>query len=172
MHTFKTILFATDFSENSCLAFQAACDLARDADALVIALHVEPRPVSSIGGTQAVPPLSEEFDRLIADARLRSFRSSDLGNRLEYELAYGDPAEEITKSACKRNADIIVVGSHGRRGVKRMLLGSVAEKVLHNAPCSVLTIKTPQSASECNDRCGRSEKADAPTSTSAMLVAK
>ncbi len=168
MQAFKTILYATDFSEHSCLAFHVACDLARDADARVIVLHVEPRPVSSVGGAQALPPLAEEFDRLSADARLRSFRSTGLGGRLEYELAYGDPAEEIIKSACKLDADIIVMGSHGRHGVKRMLLGSVAEKVLRSSPCSVLTIKTPQEAGDCNGCCGHAEK----TQTLATPAAK
>jgi nucleotide-binding universal stress UspA family protein len=67
---------------------------------------------------------------------------------IEYLLADGIPAEEIVKVASDRGCDLIVMGTHGRTGVGRLLLGSVAEEVMRKAPCPVLTLKHPLPAAE------------------------
>ncbi len=151
MPLFKTILCPTDFSENSDLAFQTACALAREDGARLIVLHVGAKPIASVGGSRAVPPMPEEYDRSDLEARLKSYRVADLGNRLEHELVFGESAQEIVRIAAKHQVDLIVMGTHGRGGMRRMLLGSVAEGVLRHAPCSVLTVKRPGAGSQSEE---------------------
>ena len=59
-------------------------------------------------------------------------------------MVQGDPGVEIPKYAAENNIDMVVMGTHGRTGRERMLMGSVAEKTLRNAPCSVLVVKLPK----------------------------
>ena len=63
---------------------------------------------------------------------------------VRHVLLEGDPAEEIIRHAAEARADLIVMGTHGRTGLARLLMGSVAEKVLRGATCSVLVVKMPQ----------------------------
>jgi nucleotide-binding universal stress UspA family protein len=79
--------------------------------------------------------------RLLAGSRQRM--AQDQPPPLEF-MPVGKPALEIVKSAKEWPADVIVLGSHGRTGVARVFLGSVAEAVLRHAPCSVLVIRTPE----------------------------
>jgi nucleotide-binding universal stress UspA family protein len=67
---------------------------------------------------------------------------------MEYHLEAGDPATEILRVAREVPCDLIVLGTHGRTGLTRLVLGSVAEEVLRKAPCSVLTVKAPPPAAE------------------------
>jgi nucleotide-binding universal stress UspA family protein len=62
---------------------------------------------------------------------------------VEYHLLEGEPAEEIVRLAKSNNIDLIIMGSHGRTGLSRLLMGSVAEQVVRRAECAVLTIKHP-----------------------------
>jgi nucleotide-binding universal stress UspA family protein len=66
--------------------------------------------------------------------------------QLEYRLGTGDPATEILRLAGETKCDLIVMGTHGRTGLTRLVLGSVAEEVLRQAPCPVLAVKTPDRA--------------------------
>ena len=124
LETVRQVLLATDFSASSDAALGVARDYARQFGARLHVLHVV-RP----GGEPAVPaPLSE--------------LAQDLGSNLSVRTAVesGSPASEIVRYAERHGVDLIVVGTHGRTGVTRALLGSVAERVVRTAPCPVLAV--------------------------------
>ncbi|HEX3531645.1 MAG TPA: universal stress protein [Thermoanaerobaculia bacterium] len=117
----KRILCPVDFSELSRSAVGYAAALARQLGAEVTVLHVQPGAPGD-GGAQA---------RLEELAR---------GEGLRTAVAAGDPSTVILEQSESLRADLIVMGTHGRRGFDRWLLGSVTERVLHRAPCPVLTV--------------------------------
>jgi nucleotide-binding universal stress UspA family protein len=137
-----TILYPTDFSAESRPAFEVACALARDGGGRVVILHVERPPLASLGGFAGVPPLPSEYDRQNLEEQLRAIQPSHPGVAIEYRLEYGVPEEGILKIAQEIDADVIVMGTHGRTGLKRFLMGSVAEYVVRKAPCPVLTVRS------------------------------
>jgi nucleotide-binding universal stress UspA family protein len=139
----KTMLHPTDFSPHCDAAFQFASLLARDYSARLIVLHVlQPRPVGP-GGAQAVPYLPAEFGHKEAEEQLRTLQPTLAGVHIEHWLQEGDPVEVILHIAQKTPCDVIVLGTQGRTGLGRLLLGSVAEAVLRRAHCPVLTVKAP-----------------------------
>lgn len=143
MYPFKTILFATDFSETSAFAFQTACALARDYGSRIVAVHVaEPPYAVSDMGLLVIPT---DVDRAALNEKLHAIRPADSKVMIEYRLAQGDPADEIVRAADDVGADVVVVGTHGRRGISRLLMGSVAELILRSAPCPVVTVRLPAS---------------------------
>jgi nucleotide-binding universal stress UspA family protein len=145
MAPIHTILYPTDFSEPSDYAFHLACAVARDYGARVIALHVEQLPVFAYGEGM-VPP---DPEGLQAAARGRLDQLAPYPTvRVEQWLEEGDPIEVILEVAKEVNADLIVMGTHGRKGLARILLGSVAEQVGRQAPCPVLTVRTPFAEAE------------------------
>ncbi len=138
----KTILHPTDFSEPSDHAFRLACSLARDYGARLIVAHVVPIPVygtPEMGPMVPAPGLVEEEMR----QALEAVRPSDPAIAVEHRLCLGNAAGEIVALARQLKANLIVMGTQGRSGVGRWLLGSVAEAVLRRAPCPVLTLKMP-----------------------------
>lgn len=138
----QTILHATDFSAPSQYAFDLACSLARDHGARVVALHVVPSPLLAYGGVMTPPPPPPDLWRA-AEEGLRQLPAPDPGVRVEPRLAEGDAAAEIVRAAREVNADLIVMGTHGRGALGRLVMGSVAAKVVRKAPCPVLTVRTP-----------------------------
>jgi nucleotide-binding universal stress UspA family protein len=74
---------------------------------------------------------------------LHKLRLADLGAAIDYRLEEGEPAREILRAAAETNCDLIVLGTHGRTGFRRLLLGSVAEQVMRRADCPVLTVNRP-----------------------------
>lgn len=144
MLAMKTILYPTDFSEGARPAFEVACALAAEGRSRLVVLHVERPPLATLGGTTLVPPLPSEYDRESLEEELQRIRPSRAGIPLEHRLEYGDPAAAILKSARETGADLIVMGTHGRTGLRRLLMGSVAEQVLRKASCPVLTIRTAE----------------------------
>lgn len=134
-----TILHPTDFSEHSEFAFRLACALARDYNARLILLHVTPPPMVVYGGGAVPPdpwPSSAE-----AKAKLRELEGHAHHVRVESQVMEGDPVDMILRAAEETHSDVIVMGTHGRTALARLLLGSVAELVLRKAPCPVLTAK-------------------------------
>jgi nucleotide-binding universal stress UspA family protein len=138
----RNILCPTDFSPFAQAALPIACSLARDYGAALILLHVRPEPVTFVGEFGAVPPEPGEPDETLK-ARMRQRVPSSFTGVVDCQIQSGDAAEGILKAAQGRNCDLIVLGTHGRSGLRRMLVGSVAEAVLRKAPCPVLTIKPP-----------------------------
>ena len=136
----KRILQPTDFSEPSDYAFRLACSLARDYGACLTVLHVVLPPLGS-AEVEAHRHPESYFAGIWKE--LRRYQSPAENVSLEHRLEQGDPAREILRVAQEIGADLIVLGTHGRRGVARALLGSVAEQVVRRASCSVLTVKVP-----------------------------
>jgi nucleotide-binding universal stress UspA family protein len=125
----RTVLYPSDFSESSNFAFPLACTLARDYDARLVVAHVADRIMPSYTRGEIIP-LPELVPR-------------DPKVRVEHRLAAGDAATEILRLAKETQADVIVMGTHGRTGLARVLMGSVAEQIVRKAPCPVVTVKIP-----------------------------
>lgn len=144
MMKLKTVLCPTDFSKAAHYAFEAATALAHDHAARLVILNV--REPMLVYGEMMIPPppvspedtkakIWQEFHKLeSANPKVRELR-------VETRVADGDPAFNIIEAAKEVEADIIVIGTHGRTGLGRLLMGSVAEEVLRKAPCPVMTVK-------------------------------
>jgi nucleotide-binding universal stress UspA family protein len=137
----QTILHPTDFSDRSQYAFWLACALCRDYGARLLVLHVASVPIV-VYGEGVVPPDPEEL-RATARGQLDHLVVPHGDVRAERRLEQGDAVTEILRVADEVHADLIVMGTHGRTGLGRLLMGSVAEQVVHKARCPVLTVKGP-----------------------------
>jgi universal stress protein A len=140
----KVLLVGVDFSEFGDAALRDACELARlQADATLNAVHVVPLR-AAMGQDDALLKTLPDIDHLsqdLTDHVKTTLR--DLGAAVPpivTHLRVGDPAREIAQLAVDLDADAIVVGTHGRRGIARLVLGSVAERVLRYATCPVLVV--------------------------------
>jgi nucleotide-binding universal stress UspA family protein len=143
MTRFRTILHPTDFSASSQTAFDLACSLAKDHGARLVLLHVAaPAPVVVGDGVLAPAVMPAEFLR-DEEEQLRGLRPAQQGVPVEHVFVVGDVTKEILNVARDARADFIVMGTHGRTGLRRMLLGSVAEEIIRRAPCPVLAVKLP-----------------------------
>lgn len=144
---FSTILFANDFSEGSDHAFEYALALAKQFSARLLIVHVINEPVDLRGFY--VPHISfENLEQEIAESAAKMmdrFCSKNLAEFAPYEkfVISGVPYEEIVKKAAESNADLIVMGTHGRKGVDHLLFGSTAERVVRSAHCPVMTVRLP-----------------------------
>lgn len=148
MQPIQTILHPTDFSESAVHAFRLACSLARDHDARLVVLHVATPRYPIVSELVAVPPMASDIDADDAEREELMNRLHGLvpiygGFPVEYRLEDGEPVERILAVAADVGAGLVVMGTHGRTGLTRLLMGSVAEHVVREAPCSVLTVKTP-----------------------------
>ena len=139
MLAIRTILHPTDFSEPSEHAFRLACALARDHGARVLVLHVVPPPADREETARRTGV--SFYERLWNN--LRRLQAPDARVWVEYRMADGEPAREILRVADEGPCDLIVLSTHGRTGLRRLVMGSVAEEVLRAAPCPVLTLKAP-----------------------------
>lgn len=151
----NTILFPTDFSECAQYALGFATSLARQFNARIVCLHViepimptvgytglaEPLPMADISG-QLEESASQELPKIDKSDECRGLSVEDV-------IAHGDAAAEIVRTASEMKVDLIVIASHGRTGIGRILFGSTAESVVRHAVCPVLVVK-PQHAPEGN----------------------
>jgi len=142
MFTLRTILHPTDFSQSADQALLLASSLARDHGAGLIILHVAIPPMSAYGGVMTPPPPPQDYRRL-AEEQLHQVQVPGTPIEVERRLEVGLPAEVILRVAQEVHCDLIVMGTHGRTGLGRLLMGSVAEQVLRQARCPVLTVKCP-----------------------------
>jgi len=135
----KTILHPTDFSEAADHALEVAHALARDHGAMLIVMTVPAPPLPAV---EAYVP-EYELTQLIQEGeqRLRAFAAKLADVPTATRVVAGEPGWAIVAAAKDCQADLIVMGTHGRKGISRLLLGSVAEHVMRHAPCPVLTIK-------------------------------
>jgi nucleotide-binding universal stress UspA family protein len=140
MFSIQTILHPTDFSEPSHFAFQFACSLASDYNASVVIVHVASTPV--ILGAQVILPGTEDCQERLEEELLR-LQVPDERVGVIRRLEEGNPATEILHVAQLCAADLIVMGTHGRRWLNRLLMGSVSEEVVRKATCPVLTVRSP-----------------------------
>jgi universal stress protein A len=143
MASFKTILHPTDFSQSASQALGMAGSLAREHGAKLILLHVAQLPVSSVAGLPVPRPPPPTGDWSGLRAELDGLAAGIKNLTVESRLLEGEPVSTIVDLAREIGADMIVIGSHGRTGLSRVLLGSVAEHVVRKAGCPVLTVKTP-----------------------------
>jgi universal stress protein A len=140
----KNILVPTDLSDGAEAALDYACELAAKLDATIHLINVIGIPVLGVPEL-GVALTTTMIDGLIKDnqealdqlAAARASRAR-IGQTL---LRTGDARDVINQAAKELGADLIVMGTHGRRGVSRMLMGSVAETVVRSAPCPVLTVR-------------------------------
>ena len=142
---FSKILCPIDFDRNSLAALDYARDLARQQDATLHVLHVVFIPMVSPGFPgEPYPVVSEEPSKL----ELQEIAREHLDGKVRYQIETrsGRPAEIIHQAAEDLGADLIVMATHGRTGVTRLVLGSVAEHVVRGARPPVLTIR-PQEGS-------------------------
>lgn len=139
MLPFKTILFATDFSPASNVAFGVASALARDYRARMIVLHVI-EPVR-MGFAEFNTYVGPDEDKGVAMENLRAIKAPAPTVTIEHRLLEGEPATVIVETAAETGADLIVMGTMGRSGLTRLVMGSVAEEVLRRSPCPVLTVR-------------------------------
>jgi nucleotide-binding universal stress UspA family protein len=155
MKPFHRILMATDFSEASGPAWRRAVAMARENEADLFVGHAYELPNMIQAGAVAPGVYDEWNENLRADVvnRLQSLvddakKSGVVARPL---VLIGNPDEAIAKAAEENKADLVIMGTHGRKGVSRLFLGSVAARVISTAPCAVLTVRVaeaPESFSE------------------------
>ena len=141
----KTILFPTDFSNGARAAMDHAISLARDYQAKLILLYV----IQDISIAEWYIPSSLSVADLVEDMQKSAWQEMDKWiaevsakvKDVEKMVVRGVPFVEIIKTAKDKNADLIVIGTHGRTGIDHMLFGSTAEKVVRKASCPVLTVR-------------------------------
>jgi nucleotide-binding universal stress UspA family protein len=145
MKPFKRIMVATDFTEASTPAFQEAIELAQKNGSELLIGHAYQPPNMSMADAVA-PGVYEEWDRnlrtqieeklqgLVDDAKKAGVLAKPL-------VLTGAPYEAIVDAAKENKADLVVMGTHGRKGVSRFFLGSVASRVISTAPCPVMTVR-------------------------------
>ncbi len=141
---FETIVVPTDFSSAAEKALELAAQLARQAGPAKIllvnayAVPLELEALAIYGAKQVYEELAAESDKQLKEIlerlRKKGVSGESMGN-------HGRPEDVIVELARERKADLIVMGTHGRTGVPHVLLGSVAERVIRNAPCPVITVK-------------------------------
>jgi nucleotide-binding universal stress UspA family protein len=139
----RNMLCPTDFSDFSRRALEHAMVLARWYDARLTILYVSPLAPAVAGFPPMVSPITLEplnRERLLQEMRSFAEPAASAGVKTEFVVREGPAALEIVEQARVGAADLIVMGTHGRGGFERLVLGSVAEKVLREAPCPVLTV--------------------------------
>ena len=138
MAAFHSILVPVDGSPASLAALDHAILLAEDSEAKIDVLYVEIS--AELGAEAASPPITRlEIERAVDDAIERAMTRVD--GRITRRIASGDPLRTIVETARDGQYDLIVIGTHGRVGRLHAMLGSVAEGVVRNAPCPVLTVR-------------------------------
>jgi len=158
MQPLRKILFAADFSENSKEAFRAACSVAIENKTRIFVLHVdEPNWVPEepvYFGQQTVQFYSAAPDKAHHQAIMQKMREVYTPGRpidMEYQTREGDASQEILRMAEEIGSDLIVMGTHGRKGLRGLLAGSVAIAVLRGARCPVLALKSPERPREIKE---------------------
>lgn len=143
----RSILLPTDFSECGNYALSYAASLARKFGATIICVHVIEPMVPTVGysGMTEPMPIADITDQLedSAERELPKLAECDecAGLKVEEVIVHGEAASEIVRVAKDRNVDLIVISSHGRTGLGRILFGSTAEAVVRHASCPVLVVK-------------------------------
>jgi nucleotide-binding universal stress UspA family protein len=140
----RRILVPVDFSDNTPAILEWAAHLAEEHASALVLLHAYHLPVEfqQLEGAYLPPDFwtsvkseaEQSLTRLAEDLERR-------GVQVETAVCEGYAATVIIDEALERNVDLIVIGTHGRSGLKHLLLGSIAERVVQKAPCPVLTVK-------------------------------
>ena len=144
---FQRIVVPTDFSDSSEAAWALAPRVAAALGSEVVLLHVFVPPLvygepTAGAGTADVYEKSERWVEETLSTWAGAARAQGVSVRTL--IRTGTAHEEIVAVATEERADVIVLGTHGRTGLARVLIGSVAERVIRFAPCPVLTVRTPE----------------------------
>jgi nucleotide-binding universal stress UspA family protein len=164
----QKIVVPIDYSDYSAPAFQWGVSLAQKYGAQLLVLHVIPKAVEEVypQGANSISPMASYYDGMAPGSRpyiaqpiiidlqeralmqLERFASEHLRDELpvQVKVAVGKPAVEILRVVRTEGADLIVMGTHGRTGLRHLLLGSVAEAITRHAPCPVFTLRTDAAA--------------------------
>ena len=137
---FSKILVATDGSELNRSAVEEALRIARACGSTICAVYVADTGSMESGPADLIGGVWDILEREGVEA-LNRIRAQAYGLHLEPVLLQGKPAEEIVRYAMEKKIELIVIGTKGKRGSERILLGSVAENVIRSAPCKVLVVK-------------------------------
>lgn len=142
MRPIRTILLATDLTAASREATERAIDLAGRLEARLLIVNVlEKRRLSGGGSHARVDQARSERETLLVNV-VRDAREA--GVTAEFLVWEGDPGDSIAAAAEAEHADLVVVGTRGRSGAERMLLGSVSDHVVRHAECPVLVVRPPK----------------------------
>jgi len=146
MKRIRNILVGTDFSPASRLAFRRAVEMASANNAVLWIAHVAAPPAPMSPGGYVLPRFYDDWEAAVrADAhkRLRPLlaRARKAGVRARALLLKGAPHEALGRAARRHRTDLLVLGTHGRTGLARFFVGSVASRVVATAPCPVLTVR-------------------------------
>ena len=150
----RKILVPTDFSGCANFALPYAATIARATGATIVCLHVVEPIVPAVGysGLAEPMPIADISEQLedSAERELPQLAGCDefSGLNIEEVIVHGDAAAEIVRVASEREVDLIVVSSHGRTGLGRIIFGSTAEAVVRHASCPVLVVKPPPQEEE------------------------
>jgi nucleotide-binding universal stress UspA family protein len=143
----KSILFPTDFSEGSSQALQYAVDLTTKYGARLYVVHVVYDLAKATGWYVPHRSVDEMYKDIQEGAKkeLERFGVDDLAQvkNIERIVLTGVPHEEIMNFSKEKKIDLIIMGTHGRKGIDRILFGSTAAQVVRFAPCPVLTVRLP-----------------------------
>jgi nucleotide-binding universal stress UspA family protein len=153
MLPFRRILVTTDFSDTSLQALPVAIEIASHFDAELLLVHVLPvdaptpwdiPPYADFGLASLPLPEYETQVRQEVERRLALVASKHVqGVKVRGLVGRGDAAAEVSRLATEENADLIVLATHGWTGWRHLVFGSVAERVLREAPCPVLSVRSP-----------------------------
>lgn len=143
----KSILFPTDFSEGSSEALKYAVDMTKRYGAKLYILHVIYDLAKASGWYVPHVSMDEMYKDIETGAKkeLERFGLEELSGIKDIEriVTTGVPHEEIVKFANKNKIDLVIIATHGRKGIDRLLFGSTASQVVRFAPCPVLTVRLP-----------------------------
>ncbi len=147
MASFDKICCGIDFSEPSRAAMTEAAQLARRHEGELTLVHVwEPPPAVGKDAVVSPPELFAQT-RVEMERKLEGWRAEAerlAGLPVDAAVLAGNPAEELVRFARERFCDTIVMATHGRTGLRRLVLGSVAEKVVRTADCTVMVVRQPK----------------------------
>jgi nucleotide-binding universal stress UspA family protein/quercetin dioxygenase-like cupin family protein len=181
MGTIHTILHPTDFSESANNAFQWACSLAKANQARLIVLHIMLPSSAPILASPAPDPMQPAESQADLKGAFPWPEPSDPDVIVEHRVAEGDAPLVILRLATAMKCDVIVMGTHGRSGLSRLLTGSVAEEVLRKATCPVLVVKDlPENKSIEKEDSGKlgevvdvcRHRVEIPSSNTSLLLAR
>jgi nucleotide-binding universal stress UspA family protein len=146
MSRIRRILHPTDFSKASSGAYKRAVDMAKGNRAELLLVHVLAPAVPMMADGYISPKVYEDMvnvTRAYGQKHLATLvrKAKQAGVRVNGLLLEGVPHERIAQAARSRKADLVVIGTHGRTGLAKLFLGSVASRVLAMAPCPVLTVR-------------------------------
>ncbi len=144
--TERKILVPIDFSAQSRAALGYATAFAKDCDAELLIVHVMHPDTIRLEGVDPVAAVEG------LDSTLHQVKPPDPKIRCSYRLLEGLPAEAILDVAQSEAVEMIVMGTHGRSGLMRLVMGSVAEEVVRKAECPVLTLRQPVATAEATEQ--------------------